>query len=120
LTSLTPGTPYLNLPSLGWEPYQRSGRGFVQNRYRGQRLAILNEYRRDITVTVYWVFVLFANVNSVTEANTHNFVYWHPQAVPELRFKFNKKSGTNISLDYGISKNYSSINLNLGETFRFN
>ena len=45
-TSLTPGTPYLNLPSLGWESGQRSGRGFPQSRYRGQRLAYFEtEYR---------------------------------------------------------------------------
>jgi len=117
-TSLTPGTPYLSLPSLGWEPYQRSGRGFVQNRYRGQRLAYFEtEYRRDITRNGLLGFVLFANVNSVTEANNHNFVYWHPAGGTGLRFKFNKKSGTNISLDYGVSKNFSSLNLNLGETF---
>ena len=117
-TSLTPGTPYLNLPSLGWEPYQRSGRGFVQNRYRGQRLAYFEtEYRRDITRNGLLGFVLFANVNSVTEPNTHDFVYWHPAAGSGLRIKFNKKSGTNIAIDYGVSKNFSSINLNLGETF---
>jgi len=117
-TSLTPGTPYLNLPSLGWEPYQRSGRGFVQNRYRGQRLAYFEtEYRRDITRNGLLGFVLFANVNSVTEATSHNFVYWHPAGGTGLRFKFNKKSGTNIALDYGASKNYNAIYLNLGETF---
>jgi hypothetical protein len=117
-TSLTPGTPYLNLPSLGWEPYQRSGRGFQQNRYRGQRLAYFEtEYRRDITRNGLLGFVLFANVNSVTEPDTYKFTYWHPAGGTGLRFKFNKKSGTNISLDYGVSRNYSSINLNLGETF---
>ena len=117
-TSLTPGTPYLNLPSLGWEPSQRSGRGFVQNRYRGDRLAYFEtEYRRDITRNGLLGFVLFANVNSVTEPNTHDFVYWHPAAGSGLRIKFNKKSGTNIAIDYGVSKNFSSINLNLGETF---
>jgi hypothetical protein len=117
-TSLTTGTPYLNLPSLGWEPYQRSGRGFQQNRYRGRRLAYFEtEYRRDITANGLLGFVLFANVNSVTEPETTKFTYWHPAAGTGLRFKFNKKSGTNISLDYGVSHNYSSINLNLGETF---
>ncbi|MDN3584068.1 hypothetical protein [Mucilaginibacter flavus] len=116
-TSLTPGTPYLNLPSLGWEPYQRSGRGFIQNRYRGQRLAYFEtEYRRDITQNGLLGFVLFANVNSVTDTDM-KFTYWHPAGGTGLRFKFNKKSGTNIALDYGVSKHYSSINLNLGETF---
>ncbi|SDE28690.1 Surface antigen [Mucilaginibacter pineti] len=117
-TSLTPGTPYLNLPSLGWEPYQRSGRGFVQSRYRSERLAYFEtEYRRDITRNGLLGFVLFANVNSVSEPVTKRFVYWHPAGGTGLRFKFNKKSGTNISLDYGISRDFSSLNLNLGETF---
>lgn len=117
-TSLTPRTPYLNLPSLGWEPYQRSGRGFIQNRYRGQRLAYFEtEYRRDITANGLLGFVLFANINSVTEPETYRFSYWHPAGGTGLRFKFNKKAGTNISLDYGKSKNYSAIYLNLGETF---
>jgi hypothetical protein len=117
-TSLTPRTPYLNLPSLGWEPYQRSGRGFKQNRYRGQRMAYFeSEYRRDITRNGLLGFVMFGNINSVTEPETNKFTYWHPAGGTGLRFKFNKKSGTNISLDYGISRNYSSINLNLGETF---
>ncbi|RYZ94653.1 MAG: hypothetical protein EOP47_27445, partial [Sphingobacteriaceae bacterium] len=48
--SLTPGTPYLNLPSIGWDPYQRSGRGIDQNRYRGEEMLYFEtEYRRDIT-----------------------------------------------------------------------
>ena len=32
--SLTPGTPYLDLPSIGNDPSNRSGRGIQQNRYR--------------------------------------------------------------------------------------
>ena len=117
-TTLTPRTPYLNLPSLGWEPYQRSGRGFPQSRYRGDRLVYFEtEYRRDITRNGLLGFVVFANVNSVTEPENHAFVYWHPAVGTGLRFKFNKKTGTNISLDYGVSKNFSSISLNLGEAF---
>ncbi len=117
-TALTPRTPYLNLPSIGWEPNQRSGRGFIQNRYRGRRLAYFEtEYRRDITRDGLLGFVVFANLNSVNQPDTYNFIYWHPAAGTGLRFKFNKKSGTNISLDYGFSRNYSSININLGEAF---
>lgn len=117
-TSLTPGTPYLDLPSIGMDPGQRSGRGIEQSRYRGQRLAYFeSEYRRDITQNGLFGFVLFINVNSVTQPNTNRFVYWHPAGGTGLRIKFNKKSDTNITIDYGISKNYSAILFNLGEAF---
>lgn len=117
-TSLTPGTPYLDLPSIGMDPYQRSGRGIEQSRYRGQRLCYFEtEYRRDITANGLLGFVLFSNVNSVTQPNNNRFVYWHPAGGGGLRIKFNKKSDTNVCIDYGFSKNYSSVRINLGEAF---
>jgi hypothetical protein len=111
--------PYFDLPSIGWDPYQQcSGRGFPQNRYRGNSLLYAEtEYRRDITRNGLFGFVLFANANSVTEPNTDEFTYIHGAAGVGLRVKFNKHSGTNISLDYGRSRHYSGIYLNLGETF---
>jgi len=117
-TSLTPGTPYLDLPSIGMDPYQRSGRGIEQSRYRGQRLFYFEaEYRRDITANGLLGFVVFSNINSTSEINTNRFVYWHPAGGAGLRIKFNKKSNTNIALDYGFSKNYGAILINLGEAF---
>ncbi|WP_317169426.1 BamA/TamA family outer membrane protein [Mucilaginibacter humi] len=47
-TTLSPGSPYLNLPSIGNDPYQRSGRGIEQNRYRGESLF----YRKPSTVVI--------------------------------------------------------------------
>ena len=112
------GIPYLNLPSIGWDPYQRSGRGIEQNRYRGKSLLYFEtEYRRDITANGLLGFVLFANVNSVTEPTGGHFSYWHPAGGTGLRIKFNKSSGTNIAIDYGISEGYSSITIGLGEAF---
>lgn len=117
-TSLTAGTPYLDLPSIGMDPYQRSGRGIEQSRYRGQRLAYFEtEYRRDITRDGLLGFVVFTNVSSVTQPNTNRFVYWHPAGGGGLRIKFNKKSDTNVCIDYGFSKNYSAVRINLGEAF---
>lgn len=117
-TSLTSGTPYLDLPSIGMDPYQRSGRGIEQSRYRGQRLFYFEtEYRRDITANGLLGFVLFSNVNSVTQPNNNRFTYWNPAGGGGLRIKFNKKSDTNICIDYGFSKDYSSVRLNLGEAF---
>jgi hypothetical protein len=118
-TALNDHTPYLDLPSVGWDPYQqRSGRGFDQNRYRGKGLLYGEaEYRRDITVDGLFGFVLFANLNSVKEPVTYNFAYFHPAAGGGLRIKLNKHSHTNIALDYGVSSDYSAFYLNLGETF---
>src|SRR5450631_2984554 len=118
-TTLSNQAPYLDLPSIGWDPYQqRSARGFEQNRYRGNRLFYLeSEYRRDISSNGLLGFVLFANFNSVSEPANHRFEYLHPAGGGGLRIKFNKHSGTNIALDYGISKGYRAFYLNLGETF---
>ena len=111
------GAPYLDLPAIGWDPYNRSGRGIDQNRYRGRTLYYFEtEYRRDITRNGLFGFVLFANINTVSGSGTL-FNSWHPAAGTGLRIKFNKGSKTNIGIDYGFSKGYSSITLNLGETF---
>ncbi len=118
-TTLNNQTPFLDLPSIGWDPYQqRSGRGFDQNRYRGKGLLYFEtEYRRDITNDGLLGFVLFTNMNSVTEPETDKYQYLHVAAGAGLRIKFNKRSHTNIAIDYGKSKGYSGIAINLGETF---
>ena len=110
--------PYLDLPSIGWDDYNRSGRGFEQNRYRGRRLLYFeSEYRKDISRNGFWGFVLFTNIHSVSEYQGNNFAYWHPAAGAGLRIKFNKISKTNISLDFGFSKDFFGIDLALGEIF---
>ena len=117
-TTLNSGAPYLNLPAIGMDPYQRSGRGIEQNRYRGKRLIYFeSEYRRDITADGLFGFVLFANVNSASQPKNNRFLYWNPAGGTGLRIKFNKKSDTNICIDYGFSRDYSSIILGLGEVF---
>lgn len=110
-------TPYLNLPSIGWDPYNRSGRGIDQNRYRGRSLLYIeSEYRRDITDNGLLGFVVFANANSVSGSGSF-ISSWHPAVGTGLRIKFNKGSNTNIGIDYGVSKGYNSIMFGLGEAF---
>jgi len=117
-TVLRTAAPYLELPAIGMDPYNRSGRGFEQNRYRGKRLIDFEmEYRRDFTRNGLLGFVLFANINSAAQPNNDHFDYWNPAAGGGLRIKFNKKSDTNICIDYGISKDYSSVIVGLGEAF---
>jgi hypothetical protein len=117
-TVLGTAAPYLELPAIGMDPYNRSGRGIQQNRYRGKSLIYFeSEYRRDITPNGLLGFVLFANVNSSTQPKNDHFEYWNPAAGGGLRIKFNKKSDTNICIDYGTSKDYSAVILGLGEAF---
>ncbi|WP_317197507.1 BamA/TamA family outer membrane protein [Chitinophaga rhizophila] len=117
-TSLSSRTPYLDLPSIGWDPSFRSGRGIEQNRFRGRGLIDLEaEYRRDITKNGLLGFVVFANMNTVTEGERYRFTPFHPAAGGGLRLKFNKKSNTNIAIDYGLSKYGSRFSINLGEAF---
>jgi Omp85 superfamily domain len=117
-STLNSNPPYLNLPGIGQEPYQRSGRGFYPSRYIGKTLFYFEaEYRKDITADGLFGFVLFANLNTVTEPHTSNFAYLHPAGGPGLRIKFNKHSGTNVGIDYGVSKGYNAVYFNLGETF---
>jgi outer membrane protein assembly factor BamA len=116
-TTFTGKTPYLDLPSIGWDPYNRSGRGINQNRYRGQTLLYLeSEYRRDITKNGLLGFVVFTNINTVSGSKSL-FKLWNPAAGCGLRIKFNKNSGTNIGIDYGFSRGYQTVMLSLGEAF---
>jgi hypothetical protein len=116
-TAFNGKTPYLDLPSIGWDPNNRSGRGIDQNRYRGRSLLYLeSEYRRDITNNGLLGFVVFANATTVSGSGSF-ITSWHPAVGTGLRIKFNKASNTNIGVDYGMSKGYKSIFLNLGEAF---
>jgi len=111
-------TPYLELPSIGWDYLNRSGRGFEQNRNRSKQLFYFeSEYRRDISRNGFWGFVVFANIHSVSEYQGNNFVYWHPAAGAGLRIKFNKISRTNIGIDIATSKDFTGVYLSLGEAF---
>ncbi|MEZ2336337.1 hypothetical protein AB6735_11925 [Mucilaginibacter sp. RCC_168] len=116
-TVLGSNAPYLDLPSIGWDPYNRSGEGIDQNRYRGKSLFYFeSEYRRDITTNGLLGFVVFADVNTVSGSG-FLFKSWHPAAGTGLRVKFNKGSNTNIGIDYAGSKGYSAIIFNIGESF---
>ncbi len=110
--------PYLDLPSIGWDYYGKSGRGFLQNRYRSKRLIYGElEYRKQISANGLWGFVVFTNLHSVSEYVTNNFSYWNVAGGAGLRVKFNKLSRSNIALDFGFSKDYWGIYLGLGEVF---
>jgi outer membrane protein assembly factor BamA len=118
-TILGGNVPYLDLPANGWEPGLGSaGRGLQQNRYRSNAILYFEtEYRFDITANGFLGAVVFTNITSASQYNTQQFLYWHPAAGAGLRMKFNKYSRINVTLDYGISKEYQTVYLNIGEAF---
>ncbi|MBK1440577.1 hypothetical protein JHJ32_11315 [Parapedobacter sp. ISTM3] len=117
-TVFNSNAPYLDLPTIGWDTYNGSGRGFEQSRYRGKYLYYIEtEYRRDLTANGLFGFVVFANANTVNGPRSTFFWTWNPGGGAGLRIKFNKNSGTNIALDYGFSRSYSGFRLSLGEVF---
>jgi hypothetical protein len=110
--------PYLDLPAITWDANQRSGRGFYPSRYTGKTLwDFETEYRRSVTRDQLLGFVIFANMNSVTQPRTNNFAYLHAAAGAGLRIKFNKHSGTNFGMDFAASKGYWALYFSLGEAF---
>ncbi|MEZ0453368.1 BamA/TamA family outer membrane protein [Sphingobacterium thalpophilum] len=110
--------PYLDLPNLGWDPYNSSGRGFPVSRFRGKSLYYLEtEYRRDITKNGLLGFVTFLNFTTVNGPKNSMFADWNIGTGAGARIKFNKNSGTNIGIDYGISTNHRGVRLTLGEVF---
>ena len=117
-TTMGSYAPYLDLPAITWDANQRSGRGFYPSRYTGRSLWDFEaEYRRSITRDQLLGFVVFGNMNSVTEPGTHQFAYLHAAAGAGLRIKFNKHSGTNFCMDFAASKGYWALYFALGEAF---
>jgi len=117
-TTMGSNAPYLDLPAITWDANQRSGRGFYPSRYTGRTLwDFETEYRRNITRDQLLGFVVFGNMNSVTEPGTSQFAYLHAAAGAGLRIKFNKHSGTNFCMDFAASKGYWSLYFALGEAF---
>lgn len=116
--ALNNDVPFLDLPAIGYEPYQRSGRGIEQNRYRGKTMFYLEgEYRSDLRDDGLLGYVVFANANTASRPGDLKFTGPHPAIGAGLRVKFNKRSNTNIAIDYAVSKGYSTLILNLGEAF---
>ncbi len=110
--------PYLNLPGTSVDYTTRSGRGYAAGRYRGKQMLYgETEYRFDIAANGLWGGVVFANLQSYTELDTERFEYIKIAGGAGLRLKFDKKSNTNLTLDFGVGRDSYNLRLNLGEVF---
>ncbi len=117
-TVFNSAAPFLDLPTLGGDTYNSSGRGFPLNRFRGKSLYYAEaEYRRDLTSNGLFGFVAFVNANTVSGPQSSFFRTWNLGTGAGARIKFNKNAGTNIAIDYGISRDFRGLHLSLGEVF---
>ena len=111
--------PYLMLPNTGGDPYNNTGRGYIQSRFRGDHMLYLEgEYRFRITNNGLLGGVVFANAQSFTEEGSKKFETIAPGWGVGIRLKFNKFSKTNVAVDYGFGAGGSGgVFVNVGEVF---
>ena len=111
--------PYLDLPSTGWDSFNNTGRGFIQGRYRGNIMLYLeSEYRFRISKNGLIGGVIFSNAESFSGAPSRKLQSVQPGVGGGIRIKLNKKSNTNIAIDYGVGTQGSKgLFVNIGEVF---
>jgi outer membrane protein assembly factor BamA len=114
--------PYLDLPSITWDTYNRSGRGYIQGRFRGNSMVYAEtEFRFRITSNGLLGGVTFVNAttasNPLPNVGQSLFNAVAPGAGVGLRIKMNKNDRTNITVDYGMGYGFSGIYLCIREAF---
>jgi surface antigen Omp85-like protein len=111
--------PYLDLPTIGGDV--RSGRGYAEGRYRGERLVYGElEYRGSLTRSGLVGIVGFVNTTTVAneDAGTKLFDAYAPAAGFGFRVLLNKRTRTNLCADWGWGKEGSrGFYLGLQEAF---
>ena len=116
---LSGDAPYFDMPSTRSEPgTASSSRGVQKNRYRSNAMLFFeSEYRFNISKNGFVGGVLFANTTSASEFDSQRFKHWQPAIGTGVRLKFNKYTKVNVAFDFGISKDFASVYLKIGEVF---
>jgi len=112
--------PYLALPSIGWDTYGRSGRGYVQGRFRGTNMIYgESEFRMPISRNGLFGAVAFMNATTASNPTTGQALFnsLAPGYGLGLRIKMNMKDRTNICIDYGRGQGSHGLYFNIQETF---
>jgi outer membrane protein assembly factor BamA len=114
--------PYMNLPSIGWDMFGRTGRGYAQGRFRGESMVYSEaEYRfplqRNKETFGGTVFVNAASFNSKSTGEKI-MDQVNPGYGVGFRVMINKENRTTIAADYAIGqKGNSGFYLNVNESF---
>jgi len=111
--------PYLDLPSTAWDFNDRTGRGYLQGRFRGKNWIYgESEYRFRISKNGLFGGVVFVNAQSFSELRTDRFQKMVFAGGAGIRIKLNKLSRTNVAIDYAFGKNGShGLTIDIGEIF---
>ena len=114
--------PYLGLPALTWDMYNRSGRGYVQGSIRGVNFLYgETEYRFPISRnTGILGGVFFVNVTTASSDDNARklFESFDPAAGTGIRIMLCRKTLSNLCIDCGFGADGTiAIFFNLNETF---
>ena len=96
--------PYFDLPATSMDTYGRSGRGYVQGRYRGERMAYGElEYRWTVMRNGLLGIVAFLNTETLSNEETGERLFdsFATAGGAGLRLMLNKHSQTNLAFDVG-------------------
>lgn len=117
--TLSGKAPYLDIPYTASDRNLNTGRGFIQGRFRGEKLCFAeSEYRFGITENGFIGAVVFANMHTVSEPLNKRFQEIKAGYGAGIRIKLNKHSNTNVAIDYAFGQGGShGIFMNLGEVF---
>jgi outer membrane protein assembly factor BamA len=112
--------PYFDLPSTGMDTYGRSARGYAEGRFRGERLLYGEaEYRTTLTDNGLVGLVAFLNVTTVTNRQTGEQLF-ETAALgggAGVRVLVNKRSRTNLCVDFGVGEGSRGVYLAVQEAF---
>ena len=112
--------PYLDLPATGMDAYGRSGRGYPQGRFRGERLVYGEvEYRWTVTKNGLFGMVAFLNTQTFGGEQTGGDLFdsFATGGGVGVRLMLNKKSQTNLCLDIGWGKEGKAVYFAVQEAF---
>ncbi|MEN8117738.1 MAG: BamA/TamA family outer membrane protein [Bacteroidota bacterium] len=114
--------PYMDLPAVGWDQFGRSGRAYTQGRFRSEDLVYGEvEYRFPLQKNKDLLGgVVFVNATSGSNrmGNINLFQHLDFAYGTGLRVMINKKSRTNLNLDFAWGKyGASGFYLGLNEVF---
>jgi hypothetical protein len=111
--------PYLALPSIGWDTYNRSGRGFIQGRYRGLSMVYNEvEYRFPISKNGLLGGVLYVNATTASNYSKKLFDKTAFGRGAGVRMQLDKRARTNLCVDIGLGADRATaIYFNLQEAF---
>ncbi len=120
--------PYLALPAITWDFGIRSGRGYIQGRFRGDAEVYGEaEWRFRITGNGLLGGVVFANASTFsrpavdvagyTAGREALFTAVRPAGGFGLRFMMNREARNNVTLDFAFGQDSMGIYFGAGEAF---